>query len=228
MIPDLDVVVLQCGQSELTLRLLDSVYLSAPWVSVTLVDNGSPGPDLEAARARLRPGDYLIANEENLGFARAVNQGLRASHAEYACIQNNDTVMEAHGYERMLAHLEADPTLGLIGPMTGAADSEQRGVGGGEGVAYASGLVAFFCTIIPRRVLREVGLLSEEYGLGYGEDNDYCLRLRAAGYNLGIARDVYVHHDHHATYRALIGDAGIDELGRANAEKLMSKFGALQ
>jgi GT2 family glycosyltransferase len=226
----LDIVVLQCGQSHLTTRLLASIYDTAPWARVILVDNGSPDGDLGEMHRKLRASDPLLCNDENLGFAKAVNRGIRRSDADYVCIQNNDTVMYPHGYERMIAHLEADPDIGLIGPMTDNADTDQRwsaeGPGGaGEGVEITDGLIAFFCTIIPRRVLDQVGPLSEDYGLGYGEDNDYCIRVRDAGYKLGIARDVFVHHDHHATYKALIGMEGIDRLSEENTGKLLARFG---
>jgi len=194
-----------------------------------LVDNGSPRDDLGSTMRCVSHAFPVVANDENLGFARAVNQGIRLSDADYVCIQNNDTIMYEGGYERMIAHLEEHaPRLGLIGPMTNNADSVQRGDGNGRGVQIVNGLVAFFCTVIPRRVIDDVGLLSEEYGMGYGEDNDYCIRLRDAGYRLGIARDVFVHHDHHATYRALIGDDGIDRLGVENSERLMAKHGRLE
>jgi GT2 family glycosyltransferase len=222
----LDVVMLQCGLSSLTLRCLDSIYETAPWARVILVDNGSPRDDLLAALHHLRDQDELIANPENMGFAPAVNQGIKTSSAEYVAIQNNDTVMFPHGYERMIQHLENDSSLGCVGPMTNNADSQQRGEATENGgVVYTDGLVAFFCTILPRRVIDHVGLLSEDYGLGYGEDDDYCIRLRHHGFNLGIARDVYVQHDHHVTYRHLIGDEGIDRLGREGLAVLHEKHG---
>jgi GT2 family glycosyltransferase len=47
---------------------------------------------------------------------------------------------------------------------------------------------------VPRKVIDEVGLLSEDYGLGYFEDDDYCFRVRDAGYRTIWAKDIYVHH----------------------------------
>lgn len=225
---DLDVIILQCGQSWRTVRLIDSIRATQPWARLIIVDNGSPLADLEAARDALRHGDSLISNSENLGFARAINQGIRMSRAQWVCLQNNDTIMCLPGYERLIEHMENDPSLGLIGPETDNADSVQRGYGDGGGVSYVDGLIAFFCVIVRRVVFTEVGLLSEDYGLGYGEDNDYCIRVRREGWKLGVARDVFVHHDHHVTYRELIGDEGIDELGRVNSEKLLAKFGTVE
>jgi GT2 family glycosyltransferase len=225
----LDIVLLQCGLSHLTVRCLRSIRPTTD-ARVILVDNGSPPDDLQAAVDELERGPAgLIVNQENRGFAKAVNQGIQASTADYVCIQNNDTVMYPYGHARLVAHLDREPLLGLVGPLTNNAESIQRVSGPeacSEGVAYTSGLVAFFCTIIPRHVIDHVGLLSEDYGLGYGEDDDYCIRVRQAGFQLGVARDVYVHHDHHATYRHLIGDAGIYAEGAQGLALLRERYGA--
>ena len=224
---DLDIVMLQCGFPELTVRAIQSIKATS-MARIILVDNGSDAADVKTALDELRSWDTLIRNHENLGFAKAVNQGIRASTAPYVCVQNNDTVVHRDALQNMLDWLEADKTLGLIGPLTNSANTEQR-VSGPEamtgGYRYTSGLVAFFCAVIPRRVIDDVGPLSEEYGLGYGEDDDYCIRLRRAGYLLGIAHDAYVHHDHHTTYRALFGDDGIREMGEQGLALLREKYG---
>ncbi len=225
----IDVVMLQCGLSDLTVRCIESVRATSD-ARIILVDNGSHLIDFVAAcRALNDDVDLVIANDSNLGFAKAVNQGIRASDADYVVIQNNDTVMQTPGdYDRLAAWLELDSALGCVGPLTNAAESEQRVEGPGavgDGYFTTGGLVAFFCTMFPRRVIDEVGLLSEDYGLGYGEDNDYCIRLRQAGYKLGIARDVYVHHDHHATYTQTIGREGIDAEGAQGVELLLERYG---
>ena len=59
--------------------------------------------------------------------------------------------------------------------------------------------VAFFCAVIPRPVWDTMGPLDPDFSPGLGEDNDYCMRLASAGYELCVAMDVYVHHVHQAT-----------------------------
>jgi GT2 family glycosyltransferase len=90
---------------------------------------------------------------------------------------------------------------------------------------YTNGLLAFFCAIIRREALDEVGMLSEEYGIGYGEDDDYCIRMRQAGWKLGIANDAWVDHDHHATYRVTIGEDGMEREGQQGLALLREKYG---
>jgi tetratricopeptide (TPR) repeat protein len=56
-------------------------------------------------------------------------------------------------------------------------------------------------------VVQEVGLLDTRFGLGLFEDDDYCLRIRMAGFRLLWARDVYIHHEGHQTFRSFTEEA---------------------
>ena len=52
-----------------------------------------------------------------------------------------------------------------------------------------------FCIMLRRTVLDSVGLLDEEsFPRGYGEENDYCLRMRQGGFSLAIADHCFVYH----------------------------------
>ncbi len=223
----LDIVLLQCGLPELTVRCLESIHDTLDDCCVILVDNGSSIDDIEAAAHTLEKRDsLLIRNGENLGFARAVNIGIQASDAPYVCILNNDTIISPGAFDRMLAYMDADPGLGIVGPRTNRCETQQRADGAGEpGLTYTNGLIAFFCTILRREIIDDVGLLSEEYGLGYGEDDDYCIRAVRAGWRLGIANDAWVWHDHHATYKITIGQDGMDREGAQAHALLQEKYG---
>jgi glycosyltransferase involved in cell wall biosynthesis len=58
-----------------------------------------------------------------------------------------------------------------------------------------------FCLLIRRTVLDQIGLFDEEnFGRGYGEENDYCLRAARASWQLAVADDVYVYHRQSRSY----------------------------
>ena len=223
----LDIVLLQCGLPHLTVRCIRSIRDTFTDCRIILVDNGSCEEDRRTAHDALHvPPDRMICNRKNLGFAKGMNIGIATTDAPYVCILNNDTVIADGALERMLDYMDAHPELGLIGPRTNRCETEQRSDGPGEpGIRYTTGLVAFFCTILRRELLEDIGPLSEDYGLGYGEDDDYCIRARQAGWQLGIANDTWVWHDHHATYRVTIGEEGMEREGQQGLALLRERYG---
>ncbi len=223
----LDIVLLQCGLPELTVRCLESIHETYDDCRVILVDNGSSIDDIEAAAHTLEQREsLLICNGENLGFAKAVNIGLAETTAPYMCILNNDTIIDPGAFDRMLTYMDMDPSLGIVGPRTNRCETAQRSEGPGPpGLIYTTGLIAFFCTILRREAWEEIGTLSEEYGLGYGEDDDYCIRANLTEWRMGIASDAWVWHDHHATYKITIGEEGMEREGQQGLALLREKYG---
>ena len=81
-----------------------------------------------------------------------------------------------------------------------------------------------FCAALRRAVAAEIGPLDEAYGLGLFEDDDYALRLSRAGYRLGIAADVYVHHWGWASFGRL-DQAEYDRVFADNQRYFEAKWG---
>jgi GT2 family glycosyltransferase/glycosyltransferase involved in cell wall biosynthesis len=210
------IVIVSYRNREYLQLCLDSLWAKTdcPRYCVIVVDNDS-GPEmvdyLRAEQAR-QPRLTVRFNSENLGFARAINQGLRlACDCEYVILLNDDTVVTPGWLSRLVQHLQADATLGMIGPQTNwASDAAKISPGYDRveqldefAVSYtrprtgrleATSRLDMFCVALRRKVIDEVGPLDESYGLGMFEDDDYALRLTGAGYHLSIATDVYVHH----------------------------------
>jgi GT2 family glycosyltransferase len=168
-------------------------------------------------------GATLIRNDRPMGYTCAANQGLRESRSEYVVLLNSDTVVTPGWLDRMVACAESDPRIGLVGPLSNAASWQSiPEIVNKEGNDWANNklpegitptdmaeLVAKysgrlypripflngFCLLIKRRVIEEIGYFDEEnFGKGYGEENDYCLRARKAGWELAVADDAYVYH----------------------------------
>jgi len=79
---------------------------------VIVVDNGSRDGSVEWVK-RNYPRVQVIANEENRGFAAAVNQGIRVSHSRYVATLNNDTEAKPRWLEALVEAAESDPRVGM-------------------------------------------------------------------------------------------------------------------
>jgi GT2 family glycosyltransferase len=86
-----------------------------PETEVIIVDNASSDgtPDVVA---REFSSFRLLRNSENLGFAKANNAGIRISCGDYVCLINSDVVVPRGCLRRLAAYMQANPTVGLVGP----------------------------------------------------------------------------------------------------------------
>lgn len=84
-------------------------------LEIIVVDNGSSDGSAALVRQRF-PGVQLLANEQNLGFAPAVNQGIDHAQGEWVATLNNDTVADSRWIERLQAAADAAPdeALGML------------------------------------------------------------------------------------------------------------------
>src|SRR5262249_18621992 len=63
------------------------------------------------------------------------------------------------------------------------------------------GFLNGFCLMLRRGLMAEIGLFDEKaFGRGYGEETAYCIRTRAAGWQLAVADDAYVYHAQSRSY----------------------------
>ncbi len=83
------------------------------WEAV-VVDNASP--DASAASVGGMPQVRVIANRENVGFGRGVNQAVAATTAPLLLVMNPDCRLERGALAAMRAVVEADPRCALVGP----------------------------------------------------------------------------------------------------------------
>jgi GT2 family glycosyltransferase len=227
-----DIIIPTHNLPEMTVACLNSIRRHTSDYQVIWVDNGSS----EAAKGQVR--DVLadmphraIMLDSNQGFIRATNAGICASDAAHVCLLNNDTEVEPAWLERMLSVYQDDPQIGLVGPTTTGPEWQNR-----EKVLrqirgilppwlLVHTMLAFFCVVLSREVLDKVGLLSEEYGVGFGDDDDYCRRVEQAGFRMALALDVMIKHHHRTTFRSLYSDHEIRQMQRAALTRYSQHWG---
>jgi GT2 family glycosyltransferase len=180
---------------------------------VIIVDNASDaGTQQQLAEARTHyPNVSFIFNSQNVGFAAGNNIGIKQATGDFIVLLNSDAFPSPGMLGRLTEHFANDPQLGMVGPVTNAAGNEQciytksgsteevineglRYASSGDSVCLPAYRLDFFCVAILRHVLEKVGGLDEDFGRGYYEDLDYSLRVKAAGFKLGVAENVFVYH----------------------------------
>jgi GT2 family glycosyltransferase len=228
------------------MNCLKSIFERSDYINmeVILVDNGSNPEESAIVKNWIRKENgnqtKYVLNEKNLGFAAGNNVGIKMATGDFLVVLNNDTEVTPGWIWRAIKHFSMNPRLGLLGPSTNNCGNEARIVlrnqdgnwlqeviprfGLRELRAIPATTVAFFCVFISKEALDEIGLISEEYGRGYFEDDDYCRRAQAAGYEISIARDIFVYHQMSASFD-LLGDSAKAELFKANKTVYESKWG---
>jgi N-acetylglucosaminyl-diphospho-decaprenol L-rhamnosyltransferase len=105
------VVIVNYASWSLTLRCLKSLHETGyEDFEVVVVDNDRPEPpDLPYPV-------YLIRNPQNVGLARAWNQGIAASTGDYVVLINPDAIVKKDFFELAEAAFAQDPSIGVAGP----------------------------------------------------------------------------------------------------------------
>ena len=81
-----------------------------------------------------------------------------------------------------------------------------------------------FCAAMRREVYQQIGPLDERFEVGMFEDDDYSMRMRAAGYRVVCAEDVFIHHFGQASIGEL-ANGKYGEIFHANRQKFEYKWG---
>jgi len=205
---------------------------------IIIIDNGSTDGTHEWLQSQ--PDLLLIRNNENLGYPKACNQGMKAAKGRHLLLLNDDTVVTPNWLDNLLTCLNSDLTIGAVGPVTNFASyhsaisvsyqneeemiqfARQYNVSDPAKWEERLKLVGF-CLLIRGEAFRKTGLLDERFSPGNFEDDDYSLRLRQAGYRLILCRDTFIHHAGSASFS---GDPNrFQQLLDQNEKKFAEKWG---
>jgi len=159
----------------------------------------------------------IITFKENMGFARAVNEGINISTGEYIIVLNNDTLVGPNWALRllktllMIRKLKNDDSFCFIGPVSNNASGIQNA---DINVNNITDMDAFcdsfaknnasppdfthflsgFCFLFDRKILDDLELFDTNYKLGGFEDNDFFLNATLKGYKCIVDNATFVFH----------------------------------
>ena len=123
----------------------------------------------------------VIWNDKPLGYAKACNEAIKVATTDLIVLLNNDTVL--------LGQNRGDWLKLLAAPFK---QNEKAGIScivKGPSEPAGHDFAVFFCVMIHRKVFEKIGLLNEEYGVGGGEDTEFCIEAERAGFEVVVATD---------------------------------------
>lgn len=184
---------------------------------VVFVDNRSSDDSAGIVRREF-PAAAVILMAENVGFARGYNVGMAhalAQGAEFVFILNNDTVVDAHTVDRLVADARAHPEAGVFAPKIFYYDHKdvvwsagsryrrfppavvlRRTEGPDDGRYDDAPELEFITTcalLFPRAFLDKVGLLDANFFILH-DDYDLSIRARQAGFAIRLVPAAHLWH----------------------------------
>ena len=174
-------------------KVLDQVH------GLVVVDNGSNAESLQRLRSASQYYNFhLIENQENLGIAEALNQGVLWAKGEsypWLILFDQDSKITDGFIHQMLEDLLSNPTWNRVGsihpryvdPNTGIEPIVFRAPDGGPITSMTSG------ALMPIWIFDKIGLFASEYFIDQ-VDTEYCYRIRARGYTVADSRNTVLLH----------------------------------
>lgn len=202
---DISIIIVNWNTAELTLQCLDSIYRTEcrSKFEIIVVDNGSTDNSINLISQKF-PDVRIIANDRNLGFAKANNLGIAAGSGRYFLLLNSDTIVLTGSFDKLISVADAHPVIGVIGPKLLNMDGTlQRSWAGfptfwseliGINFRYRRSIPEFpftfevdwimgACMLVRSETVRDVGLLDENFFM-YSEETDWCYRIKKKGWDV--------------------------------------------
>ena len=156
----------------------------------------------------------IIANDKKLEWVKSCNIGIENSENDVVLL-NSDTLVTEGWLEKMDRCAYSDSRIGVVNPLSNDAlflsipdSSVFNAIPVGFTLESFAGLVSElsesrypsiptvlgFCLLIKREIFNRIGVLDEKLEVGYGEDDDFCMRAKREGYEAVCCDDAFVYH----------------------------------
>lgn len=217
---DLSTIIVSWNTRDLLADLLASLASSAfsPQAEIIVIDNASIDGSPEMVAERF-PQVTLIRNNENVGYARANNQGIARAKGHYLLLLNSDVILPEGALDDLIHFMEENPDVGVCSPrlLTGEGQPQAYAFGQDPSLGYLLrrgvnrlvlnrslhdwGLtqvtdvdwVSGACMLLRRDALTGVDGLDESFFM-YFEDVDLCRRIRRRGWRICYVPSLAVTH----------------------------------
>lgn len=191
---------------------------------IIIVNDNSSETELKEYFSTLKshPNIIIINNTENLGFVKSVNIGMKFDQKNDVVLLNSDTEVTPNWLEKMHSCAYSNELIATVTPLSNNATiasvpnwCEDNEIPEGFSIKKFSELIESksmklyieiptaigFCMYIKRSAINAVGLFDEiNFGKGYGEENEFCMRVRSIGLQNVLDDATFVYHKGSATF----------------------------
>ena len=197
------------------LQWIDACLSSCNDYEVIVVDNGSTDTTVNTIKQK-HPQVVLLEQKNNLGFGQANNLGISyalSNDADYVLLLNQDAYLQPDTISKLIKVYNENKNYGIISPihLNGTGTKLDRNFSGylaydennffhfdainsNLSKIYEVPFVNAACWLVPKSTLIKIGGFDPIF-FHYGEDNNYCQRLRYHGLKVVIVPSAFVKHD---------------------------------
>ncbi|MDO5851711.1 MAG: glycosyltransferase [Methanobacteriaceae archaeon] len=163
----------------------------------------------------------VIHNKTNKGFVKNVNIGINNTSNDIILL-NSDTVVTPNWLSKLIISAYTEIQTGTVTPLSNNSGAFSVPIIGKKneinpelGIDNTSKIIENiqkhpdlevptgngFCMYIKRAAIYSVGFFDENFGKGYCEENDFCMRLIEHNWNNKLTPTTYIYHDHNASFK---------------------------
>ncbi len=209
-------------------------------IKVSVLDNFSSDNSADLLKKySIQNSIITFYSHHNLGFAGGMNKITKDSKSDWLVLLGSDTIVSPDFVDKLFLYLpKVANDFGLVGPVSNNAGTCQKlfyeKLNVSEYFDLHSNLINnlpflcfeiprldFFCVFIRRKVWEKLNGLCLDYGQGYYEDFDFCVRANFAGYKCGVIENIFVYHYGSASFKKVISQSS---LIKNNKKIFISKF----
>jgi len=217
----IDIIIPVYNGFEDTTCCVESVLscLKGLLVDVIIIDDATPDIRIKDYLEKILPVSdriTVVRNETNLGFIKSVNIGMTMHPDRDVILLNSDTIVASNWIERLYECAYRSDDIGTVTPFSNNATicsfpeylTENNMVYGmtvetldhifkkaNSQMDIDIPTAVGFCMYIKRACLNETGCFDERnFGTGYGEENDFCMRAMKKGWRHKLCADTFVYH----------------------------------
>jgi len=200
--PTYDIILVTFNRVDYTKRTVASLISSGAYAGCQrfiIVDNHSLEEGMTEFLDNMAKYEkmFIVRRPTNDGWGMAVNDALGMSRAEYIFLSNNDVEYSPGFMERLFEIFKAHTEIGILGVWRHTSHNFMANVWADFREMDNVPAIGW---LLPKKAMEVVGMLPEKGACltrgGNGEDTEYVLRMKAAGYLVGVpAQDLAVHID---------------------------------